>query len=483
MNKQTLFLVTSLLLPIFASLFWMLSASDHSLHAQNPGITYYIALDGNDQNPGTLEQPFATLNHAVSLLQPGDTVYFRGGTYYLSKSVWIGADGLPEARISIRPYQDEHVVLDCSQTQYDTSCIALDGSYLDFEGFEIASSQRSGIAAWGGSHLRIRNNAIHHSVKGGIYVGYDISQPLTVVDVLVEGNEIYRNCQENNPVQSGDGWGWPPAISIGEASLVTVTNNLVYENYGEGIIMGSMNGGVATHNVLHDNYSVQMYMDKSSHITYQSNLIYTTHNTEFFRYGGTANGIQMANEWNNVPNPLDSNKVLNNMVIGGRHGFYYGSYDRGGGMRNVLVANNTFYEGQVAILNIDPDPEHQNTLFVNNLFYQTNGTKMMTFAGDENISFHHNAWYGGSAGIAAGEGDVTAPPRMANPGGITAQDYFLTDYSPLINAGSAVDVVNDDYFGSIRPSGSGYDIGAYEYEGDPPALVLDEMVYLPLMIR
>jgi hypothetical protein len=43
--------------------------------------TYYIAADGNDNNAGTIDAPFATLGKLNGLLSAGDTAYLRGGTY------------------------------------------------------------------------------------------------------------------------------------------------------------------------------------------------------------------------------------------------------------------------------------------------------------------------------------------------------------------------------------------------------------------
>ena len=46
---------------------------------------YYVAPTGSDTNPGTLEQPFATLQQGARVAMPGDTVYLRGGTYRVVK--------------------------------------------------------------------------------------------------------------------------------------------------------------------------------------------------------------------------------------------------------------------------------------------------------------------------------------------------------------------------------------------------------------
>src|SRR5690348_15438 len=44
---------------------------------------FYVATNGNDHNPGTLSQPFATLARAQEAMQGSSikTTYIRGGTY------------------------------------------------------------------------------------------------------------------------------------------------------------------------------------------------------------------------------------------------------------------------------------------------------------------------------------------------------------------------------------------------------------------
>src|SRR5262245_39689369 len=52
------------------------------------GTTYYVAPNGTDKNPGTSEQPFATLQKAADTVQPGDTVIVRDGTYTGATGQW-----------------------------------------------------------------------------------------------------------------------------------------------------------------------------------------------------------------------------------------------------------------------------------------------------------------------------------------------------------------------------------------------------------
>lgn len=75
---------------------------------------YYVAPNGNDSNPGTLEAPFLTINHAAQLALPGDTVRVREGVY----REWVNpAEGglTPASRITYEAMPGEHVVIKGSE--------------------------------------------------------------------------------------------------------------------------------------------------------------------------------------------------------------------------------------------------------------------------------------------------------------------------------------------------------------------------------
>ena len=57
---------------------------------------YFVAVDGTDSNPGTREEPFATIQHAADLLKPGDVCRVGTGTYRETVTVKrSGEDGKP----------------------------------------------------------------------------------------------------------------------------------------------------------------------------------------------------------------------------------------------------------------------------------------------------------------------------------------------------------------------------------------------------
>ena len=52
-----------------------------SAGSENPA-GLYVAPDGDDAKAGDAANPFATLQHAVEVAEPGQTIYVRGGDYY-----------------------------------------------------------------------------------------------------------------------------------------------------------------------------------------------------------------------------------------------------------------------------------------------------------------------------------------------------------------------------------------------------------------
>src|SRR3972149_10293515 len=59
--------------------------------------SYYVATPasgGNDSKPGTPAQPWATLQHAVDTIFPGDTILVKTGTYVGFRAENSGLPGM-----------------------------------------------------------------------------------------------------------------------------------------------------------------------------------------------------------------------------------------------------------------------------------------------------------------------------------------------------------------------------------------------------
>lgn len=90
---------------------------------------YCVATDGNDANPGTLAEPFASLAKALAVVKPGQTIVLRGGAYEPTSEIVLGASGTAGHQIMISNYRDEHPVLDGSRLPPAASLIAQTGDY------------------------------------------------------------------------------------------------------------------------------------------------------------------------------------------------------------------------------------------------------------------------------------------------------------------------------------------------------------------
>jgi len=92
----------------------------------------YVATTGNDANPGTKEQPFRTIEHAVTNAAAGMTIWVDGGVYYEGNLAFEsnGASGRP---IVLRAVPGRNVVLDGSDPSLTDSAVwkkTPDGLYV-----------------------------------------------------------------------------------------------------------------------------------------------------------------------------------------------------------------------------------------------------------------------------------------------------------------------------------------------------------------
>ena len=70
---------------------------------------YYVSTDGSDANPGTIDQPFLTIQKAASAMVAGDATYVRAGTY--RETITPGRSGTSMAPITFQPYNGESVTV------------------------------------------------------------------------------------------------------------------------------------------------------------------------------------------------------------------------------------------------------------------------------------------------------------------------------------------------------------------------------------
>ncbi len=86
---------------LFGSLLILIACSAHSAE------TLYVAVDGNDANPGTKEKPLANIQKALdSLTGQERTLILQTGTYYIDQPLRITLDG-PPVKLAVRGQADQ----------------------------------------------------------------------------------------------------------------------------------------------------------------------------------------------------------------------------------------------------------------------------------------------------------------------------------------------------------------------------------------
>ena len=111
--------------------------------------TYYVAPGGNDAASGSSFAPWATLQHAVETIAPGDTILVRSGTYAGCRIRNSGTASAPKTLA--RDTGATPVINTPGPQNSHTSLIEIEnGSGTEVtdwivDGFEVASSPHHGI--------------------------------------------------------------------------------------------------------------------------------------------------------------------------------------------------------------------------------------------------------------------------------------------------------------------------------------------------
>src|SRR4030042_1976567 len=252
--------------------------------------TYYVDRDSlggscSDSNAGTaLSAPLCTIRQVNRMVQAGDTVLVRTGTYTESDGSAVirpWSSGAPNNYITYKNYNGEHVIL---TGVYQPISLTL-GSYIQVEGFDIDGSASNPNALVVGAVMTTNYNVIanctihdtiqtdstargvwirgasHHNQILGNYI-HHIGKPVTVSEQwgdgivsdyasgynLIEGNRFdycgrgsagvwgRRNVVRNNDFSGhwGGSFGVIDPFSITDAYQV-VENNIIRDVEGIGV--------------------------------------------------------------------------------------------------------------------------------------------------------------------------------------------------------------------------------------------------------
>ena len=419
---------------------------------------YFVATNGSNSNPGTQALPWKTISKAVQTVRAGNTVYVRGGVY--TEQVDITKSGTQEKPIRFLAYPGETPVIEGSGVNLPTwdSLLNLAGDWIVVSGFEVRNSKYMGIEL-SGQHDVADNVFSHDSQETGILARGDYS--------TVQNSRIWHSALNNfKGAQSGGGWssGLTAARDNvdGRTDFAVLRNNTSWENWGEGVSTHEANGTIIEGNISHDNYSANIYISDTTNALCQGNFVYMTDDPYINAYGAHV-GIMMGDE---VYKPSSANNtVINNIAYNNKRNFFWWQGDQGGGLVNVLIANNTFVNSTAEAGVVINRGSHQNARFIDNLIVQDGSLLIASIDSNSQLKVSNNLWSKKPSGAASGPGDVVADPmfaRGANGGTVDdANWYKLLAGSPAINKAVPLPEVTRDYAGA--PRGTAPDLGAFEY--------------------
>ena len=145
----------------------------------NADATHFVAVNGSDDGPGTIDRPWATINHAAEQAGPGDTIVVRGGQYVLHAQVRVRNSGRSNAWITFMGYSGEGPILDAQliprsalvQGGLDNGAFQVEGiSHIRVANLTVINSHDAGFTVRDSSNIDLINNSTNGTFSSGIAV-------------------------------------------------------------------------------------------------------------------------------------------------------------------------------------------------------------------------------------------------------------------------------------------------------------------------
>ncbi len=421
---------------------------------------YYVSPDGNDYNSGTLSSPWKTMTKAAKMVSPGDTVYVRAGVYM--EAVRIEASGTEQKPINFLAYPGENPILDGNNRLPHswTGLITAAGDWIRISGFEIRNSAYVGLQLEG-RHDRADHIFSHHNQLDGMFIQGDYG--------IIENSRLWKNAMINENDALGNR---EPALATardsvdGTTDYAIIRNNVVWENWGIGIDTFESNGTIIESNIIHDNIG-NVKISDATNIVCNRNFLYMVPGSPTYGLGANY-GILLGDEKYNPPSANIT--ITNNIAYGNLKNLSWYVGVQGGGMNNVLIANNTFANNMPNggnHRNIDINSgTHNNVRIYNNIIIQDDSQPIEDIAIDPEVMISNNLWSKPPRTAILGDGDIIGNPYLQLTKDPYSVDWYkLTGYSPAIGHALSLTEVPLDYFGNIREAPP--DIGADEFFPTP----------------
>ncbi len=430
--------------------------------AASMNCSHYVALDGDDANPGTLENPWRTLQYAADTAQPGDEVCVGTGTYSPEDEelIFLSA-GTADQPITLTTYNGEVII--------QGSVFFEPGSaYWQFHGFTMNDFVYWGISVAGADHIVLSGLVISGGEAG---INFSVTRTgderpvdhITVMDSIIHDAEYtVVDCTpgpcNNMTFQRLEIYGAGGAsASYGSDGLavecgqnILVEDCIIHHNSGDGLDLNSRD---------------KMQGDETGEIIVRRNRVEQNALNGIKLWGGGTIVNNLA--WNNGDTNLvieegSDYTIINNTFASVASHTYLAAagYDEWSGTTNIIMVNNIFYNDNPAmtgsILYISP---RVNLNADYNLYYNPYREEDMICHADEcfNAEQINDGTFFSATGY--GEHSIYGDPLFVDA---AVGDFHLSSTSPALNAGNDTDVPKHDIETNPRPIGSAPDLGAYE---------------------
>jgi hypothetical protein len=238
---------------------------------------YYVTAHPNEQQLGTNSQPWGDLQHAVSQLRAGDTLWLKPGNYVVKNNIELKHSGTTGQKITIRSLpgeRDRTIISGAGFAIKQQSFITIEGLTIQqaFNGIYVEGSALSPT-----QDITLRNNRTVSTVQSGIAVWgvawkQDPKNYLNLSKLLIEGNTVEQACIGNDEHATN---GYNEAITIANGvsefeishNLITNGGNPKYGGEGIDLKEGVQNGKVH-HNQIHSLHRRGIYLDAGGLLGY-----------------------------------------------------------------------------------------------------------------------------------------------------------------------------------------------------------------------
>lgn len=420
---------------------------------------------------------YQELNDALYLLQAGQTIYLRAGTY-TGSTLWVDTSGTETNPIVIRNYPNEKPILSGFGLSLNAGV-----SYITLKGLTIANINLTGNDMWGTgvtvsagcTNITIEDNEFYNltcetgtGIVSGIQAIYcagnttEITTPMS--NVIIRNNYIH-DCNT----------GWSEALMMeGNITDSKIINNTIYNTGNIGIdIAGnySWTGTVGDVNNQARNIEIRenlvstclseyatcagIYSDGGRNLTIEHNLVY--HCQCGIEVGAEEAGATVENFY-----------IRNNLLIDNGRSIGVGGYqETSASHQNTYIYNNTIIGGAwyPDDLNIISIYRTSNLVARNNIFYAQKENVLLEKGNGTNLDFNYNCWYqNGLTSLPEIEGvnSMVADPLLRNNDLTLDGSYTLQDGSPCIGEGNYDANCGTLDFSGMPRGKSIIDIGCYQ---------------------